>query len=343
MLNVVFPEEKTNKRKSPEEDDWLKSSPKKRGKPRIKTGSQKRKQSDSDLPDGCVNAEKKSSGGKAGNGSGKSLDVKWVKKSVERDDYKFKDAYTLSDELKKVEEEKQAGSEAKKTKAGMQKGRARDVTSTSKKSREPRKKQNVETKLGNKKVSKDVKQSKPGPKKVKEKKHSQPTPNQKKNNEPAVDKQSSYREEPSTTSPELRPLQDHEGDNDKNSKNQKKTNKKRKHADNVHRSGKRSKSSKKPSTVVPAVHYKTPASPEEKALKLAVVAEVKKVLKKKKLSKEVFKFICKHCAGNIFTRLAENSRISKPKKLVRSRKEKIKALIDTECMRVVRNKHKAKS
>jgi len=347
MLNIKFPEEKSNKRKSPDEDDWQESSQKKRGKPRIKTGSQK-KSSNSDLPDGSVNQER-SSGGKAGKGSGKSRNVKRVKKSVECEDYKFKDAYILSDELKKAELEKQAGGLAKKTQADVStRSKARDVASESKKSREPRKKQNVKRKKsGNKKIAKDVRQPKNGQKKaprkqVKEKSSDQ-TPNQEKVEKPEVNQQSSKRKR-SVTSPELSPLPDPDGDADKNSNNQKKTSKKRKQADNVHfKSKKKSKSSKKPMTMVPSVQYKTPANPEEKALLLAVVAEVKKVLKKKKLSKQVFKFICKHCAGNIFTRLAENARISKPKKLVRSRKEKIKALIDAECLRVAGNKSKAKS
>jgi len=345
MLNVEFPDEKTNKRKSPDEDNWQESSQRRRGKPRIVTDSQKGKSSNSNHQGGIVNGEK-SNLGKAGKGSRNSRNVKRAKKRVEREDYKFKDAYTLSDELKEAERQKQA---AKKTKANVStQNRAQDVASKSKKFREPRKKQNVEKVSGTKKNPIDVRQSKNGQKKapamVKEK-PSELAPKQKKVEKPEVVEQSSNGKECTSNSMELSSLPEPEEDTDMNSNNQRKTSKKRKQSDNntQFKSGKKSKSSKKQMTMVSSVEYKRPATPEEKALLLAVVAEVKKMLKKKKLSKEMFKFICKHCAGNIFTRLAENARISKPKKLVRSRKEKIKALIDAECLRVAGHKSKAKS
>jgi len=344
MLNVKFPEEKTNKRKSPDEEFWQESSQRRRGKPRIVTDPLKEKSSNSDHQGGIVNGEK-SNVGKASKGSRNSRNVKRAKKRVEREDYKFKDAYILSDELKEAERQKQA---AKKTKADVSsKNRAQDVASDSKKIRETRKKQNVEKASGTKKNPIDVRQSKSFQKKapatVKEK-HSELAPKLKKVEKPEVVEQSSNTKECTLNSTELSSLPEPEEDIDKNSNNQKKTSKKRKQADNVQfKSGKKSKSSKTQMTMVSSVEYKRPTTPEEKALKFAVVAEVKKMLKKKKLSKEMFKFICKHCAGNIFTRLAENARISKPKKLVRSRKEKIKALIDAECLRAVGHKSKAKS
>jgi len=84
------------------------------------------------------------------------------------------------------------------------------------------------------------------------------------------------------------------------------------------------------------VEYKTARTPEERALLFAVVAAVKKILRKKSLSKEVFKFICKHASGNVFTRLSDKKRISRPEKLVESRLTKIKQLVDAECKKVAR-------
>lgn len=346
MLNVKFPEEKTNKRKSPDVDNWQESSQRRRGKPRINGDPQKGKSSNSDHQGGNINREK-SNGGNASKGSKKSQNVKRAKKSFEREDYKFKDAYTLSDELKEKERQKQA---AQKTNSHIPtQNRAQDVASESKNLSEPRKKQNVKKVSGSKKNSNDVRPSKNSQKKVPaiqvKEKLSKPTPKEEKvEKKPKVAEHSLSEKEGNSNSADLSSLPVPEEDSDKNSNNQKKTSKKRKHLDNVQvKSGKKSKSQKKQMTMVSSVQYKRPETPEEKALLFAVVAEVKKMLKKKKLSKETFKFICKHCAGNIFTRLVENARISKPKKLVRSRKEKIKALIDAECKRVAGHKSKAKS
>jgi len=85
------------------------------------------------------------------------------------------------------------------------------------------------------------------------------------------------------------------------------------------------------------VEYKTARTPEERALLFAIVAAVKKLLRKKSLSKDMFKFICKHASGNVFTRLCDKQRISRPEKLVQSRLKKIKQLVDAECKRVVRD------
>jgi len=80
--------------------------------------------------------------------------------------------------------------------------------------------------------------------------------------------------------------------------------------------------------------YKVPTSPAEEALRLCIVATVKKLLKHKKLTKKVFKFVCKHVSLNVFSILSAKKDISNPEKLLRTRIKKITKLVDDECARV---------
>lgn len=82
------------------------------------------------------------------------------------------------------------------------------------------------------------------------------------------------------------------------------------------------------------IGYKVPTSPAEEALRLAIIAAVKKLLRNKRLNKKMFKFICKHVSLNVFSILSEKKDISNPEKMVQIRMSKIAKLVDVECGRI---------
>jgi len=93
---------------------------------------------------------------------------------------------------------------------------------------------------------------------------------------------------------------------------------------------------KPPPAPLTPLEYKLPTSPAQEKLLLHVIGAVKKCLKEHPtLDKKIFKFICKHAAGNIFTRLLQKKNLSNPSRMVNSRMGKIRSLVEQEVAKAV--------
>jgi len=78
-------------------------------------------------------------------------------------------------------------------------------------------------------------------------------------------------------------------------------------------------------------NYPIPKNRQQQKLRYAILACVKKMLKQKKIiNKKTFSFVCRHCTGNIYSRLCDKDDISKPDKMLRRRMDKIKSLVEDE-------------
>merc|ERR1711879_600173 len=87
-------------------------------------------------------------------------------------------------------------------------------------------------------------------------------------------------------------------------------------------------------TPVKGGSYKEARNDQEQALKAEVIKVIKKLLSKKNLPRDKFKFLCFHVSSNIFSRLVNKKDISRPQRMVKQRSGKISKLIDDELARL---------